>query len=50
MFLPIIDIVAANASYEKLHAFKVAGKSHCYEISHHYEKPCDLEGETCPLK
>ena len=43
-------IVAANAAYEKLHAFKVDGKSHCYEISHHFKKPCDLEGETCPLK
>lgn len=43
-------IVAANAAYEKLHAFKVDNKRHCYEISHHYTKPCDLEGETCPLK
>ena len=43
-------IVAANAAYEKLHDFKVDNKSHCYEISHHYKKPCDQEGETCPLK
>lgn len=43
-------IVAANAAYEKLHDFKVDHKSHCYEISHHYKKPCDQEGESCPLK
>lgn len=43
-------IVAANAAYEKLHDFKVDNKSHCYEISHHYNKPCDQEGENCPLK
>lgn len=43
-------IVAANSAYEKLHGFKVDCKSHCYEISHHYKKPCDQEGEACPLK
>ncbi len=43
-------IVAANSAYEKLHDFKVDNKSHCYEISHHYKKPCDQEGESCPLK
>ena len=43
-------IVAANAAYEKLHDFKVDYKSHCYEISHHYKRPCDQEGEDCPLK
>ena len=43
-------IVAANEIYQKQYGFKVDGKSHCYEISHHYKKPCDLEGETCPLK
>jgi len=43
-------IVAANEAYEKLHDFKVDNKSHCYEISHHYKRPCDQEGESCPLK
>lgn len=43
-------IVAANAAYEKLHDFKVDYISHCYEISHHYKRPCDQEGEDCPLK
>ena len=39
-------IVAANSAYEKLHDFKVDNKSHCYEISHHYKKPCDQEGKA----
>ena len=43
-------IVAANETYQKQYGFKVDGKSHCYEISHHYKKPCDQAGETCPLK
>lgn len=43
-------IVAANEAYQTQYGFKVDGKSHCYEISHHYKKPCDLAGETCPLK
>ncbi|MDH5611225.1 MAG: sigma-54-dependent Fis family transcriptional regulator [Gammaproteobacteria bacterium] len=43
-------IVAANEAYQKQYGFKVDGKSHCYEISHHYKKSCDQEGETCPLK
>ncbi|MCW8831446.1 MAG: sigma-54-dependent Fis family transcriptional regulator [Gammaproteobacteria bacterium] len=43
-------IIAANAAYQKQYGFRVDGKSHCYEISHHYKKPCDLAGETCPLK
>ena len=43
-------IVAANEAYQKQYGFHVDGKSHCYEISHHYKKACDLEGETCPLK
>jgi len=27
----------------------VAGR-HCYEVSHHFSRPCDEEGESCPLK
>jgi transcriptional regulator with PAS, ATPase and Fis domain len=23
---------------------------HCYAVSHHYSKPCDQAGESCPLK
>ncbi len=44
-------IVAANAAY--LREFgadtDVVGRF-CYELSHHYDKPCDQAGETCPLR
>jgi transcriptional regulator with PAS, ATPase and Fis domain len=44
-------IVAANEAYKTQYGFQVDDKkSHCYEVSHHYSRPCDLEGETCPLK
>ncbi len=43
-------IVAANSAYQAQYAYEEDGKKHCYEVSHHYTKPCDLAGETCPLK
>ena len=44
-------IVAANAAYTReFGAGKaVAGRS-CYEVSHHFDVPCDQAGESCPLK
>jgi transcriptional regulator with GAF, ATPase, and Fis domain len=43
-------ILAANAAY--LRQFQpqgsVVGRT-CYEVSHHYHRPCDQEGESCPL-
>ncbi|MDD5404606.1 MAG: sigma 54-interacting transcriptional regulator [Sulfuricella sp.] len=42
-------ILLANAAYR--HAFgnprAILGRT-CYEISHHYDKPCDQCGESCP--
>ncbi|MFN3397974.1 MAG: sigma-54 interaction domain-containing protein [Sulfurimicrobium sp.] len=42
-------ILSANAAYR--HAFgnprAILGRT-CYEISHHYDKPCDQCGESCP--
>ncbi|BCB28003.1 transcriptional regulator [Sulfurimicrobium lacus] len=44
-------IVSSNAAYR--HAFgnprAILGRT-CYEISHHYDKPCDQCGESCPLQ
>jgi DNA-binding NtrC family response regulator len=43
-------IVAANASYR--HQFSAVGSvvgRTCFEVSHHFEKPCDQAGESCPL-
>lgn len=45
------NIVATNEAYRKTYGFNPGTKTrHCYEVSHRYDKPCDLAGETCPLK
>ncbi|MBS4097634.1 MAG: sigma-54-dependent Fis family transcriptional regulator [Sulfuricella sp.] len=47
---PDYHILSANAAYR--HAFgnprAIVGRT-CYQISHHYDKPCDQCGESCPL-
>lgn len=46
---PDYRILSANAAYK--HTFgnprEIIGRT-CYEISHHYDKPCDQCGESCP--
>jgi len=44
-------IIAANAAYLKEFgdARAVVGRC-CYEVSHHFTTPCDLAGESCPLR
>lgn len=46
---PDYRILSANAAYR--HTFgnpsDIIGRT-CYEISHHYDKPCDQCGESCP--
>jgi transcriptional regulator with PAS, ATPase and Fis domain len=44
-------ILAANAAYRREFGSngKIDGRF-CYELSHHYDKPCDQVGETCPLR
>lgn len=43
-------IVAANAAYRAQFSpqASVLGRT-CYEVSHHFNVPCDQAGETCPL-
>jgi DNA-binding NtrC family response regulator len=45
-------IVAANPAYRQQFAppggASVIGRT-CYEVSHHFDKPCDQAGESCPL-
>ena len=43
-------IVAANAAYRREFGpgRDIVGQF-CYELSHHYDKPCDQAGENCPL-
>lgn len=44
-------IIAANAAYRAEHhdTPSLVGR-HCYEVSHHFTRPCDEVGESCPLK
>ncbi len=43
-------IVAANAAYRRQFSPQdsVLGRT-CYEVSHHFDLPCDQAGESCPL-
>ncbi|WP_230563321.1 sigma-54-dependent Fis family transcriptional regulator [Paraburkholderia sp. MMS20-SJTN17] len=49
---PQYRILAANTAYQR--QFGVAGEPYighkCYQISHHYDVPCDQAGEHCPMK
>ena len=46
------NILAANTAYQR--QFGVAGEvatgQKCFRVSHHYEVPCDLAGEHCPMR
>ncbi|WP_423679962.1 sigma-54 interaction domain-containing protein [Undibacterium sp. WLHG33] len=43
-------ILAANAAYRRQFSPQgsVIGRT-CYEVSHHFNAPCDQSGESCPL-
>jgi len=49
---PEYRILAANTAYQR--QFGVASQPHlgrkCYQVSHHYDVPCDQAGEHCPMK
>ncbi|MBB5460842.1 sigma-54-dependent Fis family transcriptional regulator [Paraburkholderia sp. Cpub6] len=49
---PHYQILAANRAYQR--QFGVEGQAHigrrCYQVSHHYDVPCDQAGEHCPMK
>lgn len=48
------QILAANRAYRHLHELEhvepTSSPRTCYAASHHYDRPCDQAGETCPLK
>ena len=48
---PEYQILATNDLYrEKFGLIDTArGPAHCYQVSHHYDRPCDQAGEECPL-
>lgn len=43
-------IIAANAAYRRQFSpqASVVGRT-CFEVSHHFSRPCDQAGESCPL-
>jgi transcriptional regulator with PAS, ATPase and Fis domain len=49
---PEYRILAANTAYQR--QFGVASQPHvgrkCYQVSHHYDVPCDQAGEHCPMR
>lgn len=49
---PEYRILASNTAYQR--QFGVADQPHlgrkCYQVSHHYDVPCDQAGEHCPMK
>ena len=48
---PNYEIVLANEAYRALYGFSDQPSRHrCFEISHRNTLPCDLAGETCPIK
>jgi transcriptional regulator with PAS, ATPase and Fis domain len=44
-------VIAASEAYRAAYSDggRVVGR-HCYEVSHGYARPCDQEGESCPLR
>lgn len=45
------EILASNAAYKtQFGEIDLAAEPKCHKVSHGYSKPCDLEGEDCPLK
>ena len=50
LFDPQYRILAANAAYRRQFSPErsVLGRT-CYEVSHHFDRPCDQAGESCPL-
>jgi two-component system response regulator HydG len=48
---PDYRIIAVNRAYEATYSLSQSELGqHCYAVSHQYEVPCDLAGESCPLK
>ena len=48
---PDYQILAANSAYREAYGDnRPIHDRRCYEVSHHYDVPCDLAGEVCPLK
>ena len=48
---PDYQILIANKAYRDTYGDQQPlHQRYCYEVSHHYQVPCDQAGESCPLK
>lgn len=49
---PEYKIITANRAYSNTVMMPIEGiiGKHCYEVSHHVNKPCHETGEDCPVK
>ena len=48
---PEYEILAMNSHYLSHHGWGAeAYNHHCYEVSHHYSRPCHEMGEECPMQ
>jgi two-component system response regulator HydG len=49
---PNYEVMAGNRRYLSEFGYKLRPDrpSYCYEVSHHYNVPCDQAGEDCPLR
>ncbi|XOV88477.1 MAG: sigma-54 interaction domain-containing protein [Pseudomonadota bacterium] len=43
-------VLQSNALYRARYGLLLPTGKRCYQLSHGYERPCDQEGETCPMK
>ncbi|MEM1435652.1 MAG: sigma 54-interacting transcriptional regulator [Pseudomonadota bacterium] len=43
-------ILFANRRYRERYGWSDGGPRKCYQVSHRNEVPCDLAGETCPIR
>lgn len=44
-------ILAVNQAYRDTYDIQVTlGNSHCYEVSHQHQQPCEKHGEECPMQ
>lgn len=45
------NVVATNTSYDfRFGSLNGRSSAKCFFLSHGYQRPCDLEGETCPMQ
>lgn len=45
------NVVATNSSYDfRFGGLNGRSSAKCFFLSHGYQQPCDLEGETCPMQ